>query len=51
MFHQEKDVEWAPSEADGAEAEAPEEETTETVGEAPLAMTAWYPSLPILFVG
>ena len=40
VFHQEKDVEWAPSEADGAEAEAPEEETTETVGEAPLAMTA-----------
>ena len=34
VFHQEKDVEWAPSEADGAEAEAPEEETTENVGEA-----------------
>ncbi|PUZ52977.1 hypothetical protein GQ55_5G017000 [Panicum hallii var. hallii] len=35
LFHQEKDVvEGAPSEADGAEAEAPEEETTENVGEA-----------------
>jgi len=35
VFHQEKDVvEGAPSEADGAEAEAPEEETTENVGEA-----------------
>ncbi|XP_039849026.1 villin-2-like [Panicum virgatum] len=35
VFHQEKDVvDGAPSEADGAEAEAPEEETTENVGEA-----------------
>ncbi|RLN23328.1 hypothetical protein C2845_PM07G34920 [Panicum miliaceum] len=35
VFHQEKDVvEGAPSEADGAEAEAREEETTENVGEA-----------------
>lgn len=36
MFHQEKDVavDEAPSEADGAEAEAPVEETTENVGEA-----------------
>ncbi|OEL31017.1 Villin-2, partial [Dichanthelium oligosanthes] len=36
VFHQEKDaaVDDAPSEPDGAEAEAPEEETTENVGEA-----------------
>ncbi|CAO2181728.1 unnamed protein product [Urochloa humidicola] len=36
VFHQEKDaaVDVAPSESDGAEAEAPEEETTENVGEA-----------------
>lgn len=36
VFHQEKDsaADVAPSEADGAVAEAPEEETTENVGEA-----------------
>jgi hypothetical protein len=33
VFHQEKDAA-APSETDGAESEAPEEETTENVGEA-----------------